>query len=38
MMRGKGGRTHRFAESPVLQLALPALAAVLLAWAGRGER
>ncbi|MBI2308761.1 MAG: penicillin-binding protein 2 [Rhodocyclales bacterium] len=24
MIRGKGGRTHRFAESPVLQLALPA--------------
>ncbi|MCP5269487.1 MAG: penicillin-binding protein 2 [Zoogloeaceae bacterium] len=24
MMRGKGGRSHRFTESPVLQLALPA--------------
>ncbi len=31
MIRGKGARTHRFAESPVLQLALPAWRSRLLA-------
>jgi cell division protein FtsI (penicillin-binding protein 3) len=30
-MRGKSGRTHRFAESPVLQLALPAWRSRLVA-------
>jgi cell division protein FtsI (penicillin-binding protein 3) len=31
MMRGKSGRTHKFAESPVLQLALPAWRSRLVA-------
>lgn len=31
MIRGKGGRTHRFTESPVLQLALPAWRSRLVA-------